>query len=207
MKYTVKKFITGPIETNTWVLSQDNNACLIIDPSGCSSEVTEYIDNKKMHVEAVCLTHGHFDHFLGLKEILSTYQGIDVWIHPEDIPLLKDPDYNGAFMIGMNLSYNGPLKEFSEGRMQIGSFKMTILHIPGHSPGGSALIIGNYCFSGDSLFAGSIGRFDFPGCDGPTLIRNIKEKLLILPDDTIVCPGHGGRTTIGREKKSNPFLQ
>ncbi len=207
MKYTVKRFITGPIETNTWVLSQDSGACIIIDPSGRGSEVNGYIDDNALKVEAVCLTHGHFDHFLGLKEIQSTYPGIDVWIHPEDIPLLKEPDYNGAFMIGMKLSYTGPLKEYSEGRIQIGSFEMTLLHVPGHSPGGSALSIGNYCFSGDSLFAGSIGRSDFPGCDGGALIKNIKEKLLVLPDETIVCPGHGGRTTIGRERKSNPYLQ
>ncbi len=167
MQLIVRKFVTGPIETNTYVVSGEQKACIIIDPSSGCDEILEYIKNKKFYVEAICLTHGHFDHFLGLEEILSVYPDSDVWIHSNEVPFLRNPEYNGSYMIGMDLKYKGPLKEFSEGVVQISSFEIRILEVPGHSPGGCALVIENYCFSGDSLFAGSIGRTDFPGCDGP----------------------------------------
>jgi glyoxylase-like metal-dependent hydrolase (beta-lactamase superfamily II) len=91
--------------------------------------------------------------------------------------------------------------------MKIGGFDLTVFHIPGHTPGGCALLFENNCFSGDVLFAGSIGRSDLPGGNGPALIAGIKKKLFPLPDATIVYPGHGGKTTIAREKRSNPYLQ
>lgn len=206
MELQVKKFVTGPIETNTYVVSHENNGCLLIDPSSGCKEVISYIKDKGFSLEAICLTHGHFDHFLGLEEILRSFPGTDVWIHPAEKYYLLDADYNGSFMMGMKLTYTGPVKEYNDGFMQIGNFDVTVFHVPGHSSGGAALLIGNYCFCGDSLFAGSIGRSDFPGCDGAALIKNIKEKLMSLPDDTVVCSGHGGRSTIGRERRTNPFL-
>ena len=129
------------------------------------------------------------------------------WIVVLATGLLLNPEYNGSYMMGMGLSYKGPLKELYEGNIKIGSFKFTVLYVPGHSPGGCAFVIDKHCFSGDTLFAGSVGRFDFPGCDGSLLFKNIKEKLLTLPDETVVHSGHGGRTTIIHEKRHNPFLQ
>lgn len=206
MELSVKKFITGPIETNTFVLFNSDKACIIFDPSAGCDEVLEYIDEEKLALEAVCLTHAHFDHFMGLEEIVKKYVGIDIWIHPDEKKMLLDPEFNGSYMIGAELMFDGPVKDCVEGKMQIGSFEFDIYHIPGHSPGGLAYVIDEHCLSGDSLFAGSVGRTDFPGCDGPALFKNIREKLFTLPDETIVYSGHGGRTTIGREKKSNPFF-
>lgn len=206
MELSIKKFVTGPIETNTYVISKDKNA-LVIDPSSNCSHVLHHIRNEQLGVEAVILTHGHFDHVLGINEILSVFPGIPVYAHPDEWPLLKNPEYNGSVMLGMQFAFTGPLHELCEGTMRIGSFSVQVFHMPGHSPGGVALVMGNNCFSGDSLFAGSIGRTDFPGCDGDALIRNVRDKLLALPENTAVHPGHGGRTTIAREKKYNPFLQ
>jgi glyoxylase-like metal-dependent hydrolase (beta-lactamase superfamily II) len=206
-EFTVKKFVTGPIETNTYLLSNRENKCVVFDPSHGCGEIIAYIRDEKMTLEAVCLTHGHFDHFLGINEIIEAYPACPVWIHPDDIPLLRNPDYNGSYMLGMHLSHTGPVRELREGVQRIGSFEFTVFHIPGHSPGGVSYYIGGNCFCGDSLFAGSVGRVDFPGCDGDALLKNISEKLFTLPDETAVCPGHGGRTTIGREKQSNPFFR
>lgn len=207
MGYKVKRFVTGPIETNTYVLSCDSGACIVVDPSSNCGGVLEYIKNENLYLEAICLTHGHFDHFLGIKEIVSVYPDIVVCAHREAKPLIQDPELNGSFMIGAHFAYTGPLMVLEEGSVQVRSFEFNLFHLPGHSPGGCAYVIENHCFSGDSLFAGSVGRTDFPGCDSSALFKNIKEKLFTLPDETIVHSGHGGRTTIGREKRSNPFFK
>ncbi len=206
MHLTIKRFITGPIDTNTYVLSQSDSSCIIIDPSGGCNNLLDYIKNEKLSPKAICLTHGHFDHFMGIEEILDCYPGIDIYAHPTAKVLIQKPEYNGSYMIGTQLSYNGPIKELNEGIVSVGGFELNVLYIPGHSPGGCAFVIEKNCFSGDSLFAGSVGRIDFPGCDGQALISSIKEKLFTLPEDTVVYPGHGGRTTIAREKLHNPFL-
>ena len=207
MELTVKRFVTGPIETNTYVLSKESGASVIIDPSSGCNDLLDYIDKNRLFVEAICLTHCHFDHFMGIEEIISPYPDAAVWVHPYEKPFLKSAELNGSYLMGMNVSYTGPIKELYEGVIAIGSFEFKVLHVPGHSPGSCAFIIGRNCFSGDTLFADSIGRFDFPGCDGSALIKNIREKLFVLPDDTIVLSGHGGRTSIKREKRYNPFLK
>jgi glyoxylase-like metal-dependent hydrolase (beta-lactamase superfamily II) len=153
------------------------------------------------------LTHAHFDHVLGVPEILEEYPATPVWVHRGDRALIAKSESNGAFLIGQDFTYNGPLQDLTESTKRIGSFDCTVFHVPGHTPGGCALVFGAHCLSGDSLFAGSVGRTDFEYGDSELLLKNIKEKLLVLPEATVVYPGHGGRTTIGREKRLNPFLQ
>ena len=207
MEVAVERFLTGPIETNTYVVYRDDaKSCLVIDPSSGCEEVLAFIKKLNAPVAAVCLTHGHFDHILGIEEILTSYPDASVWVHADEKILLENPHYNGSPMLGMEYTYTDPVREYVEGSMPIGEYSFNLLHIPGHSPGGCALVFGRDCFSGDSLFAGSIGRTDFPGCDGELLLKGIREKLLTLPEDTIVWPGHMGRTTIGREKRRNPFF-
>lgn len=207
MKVEMKKFITGPLENNTYLIWNSDKEAIIIDPSVGCNDLLGYIQDNGLNLIAVILTHGHFDHFIGITEIHNVYPGLEIWANELTVPFLKEPDYNGSHMIGAVLSYTGPVRTFSEGKLKIGGFDIEVLHIPGHSPGGSAFVFDGICFSGDSLFAGSIGRTDFKGCDQGALIKNIKEKLFALPDDTVVCSGHGGRTTIGREKRLNPFLR
>jgi hydroxyacylglutathione hydrolase len=203
----IKRFVTGPIETNSYVVSRDGvSTCLVIDPSSGCAELLAHIEREGLRVEAICLTHGHFDHVLGVADITAAHPGAAVWVHPDEKRLLGDPLYNGAVMLGMDFRFDGPTENLVEGPMTVGAFDFTLLHVPGHSPGGCALVFGNNCISGDAVFAGSIGRTDFPGCDGELFLRNIREKLLTLPDDTVIWPGHGGRTTVGREKRLNPFL-
>jgi glyoxylase-like metal-dependent hydrolase (beta-lactamase superfamily II) len=216
MPVSVHKFVTGPLETNTYVVSAAAS-CLIIDPSQGCGEVLGLIRREKLSIAAILLTHCHFDHILGIAEIQAEAAGegpaaAPVWAHPAEKPLLTNAEYNGAFLIGGTFVYEGPVSELSEGPFTIGDFSFDVLHVPGHSPGGCAFVFGDrkkpplHCISGDALFAGSIGRYDFPFSDGPLLIKTIIEKILTLPDDTIVYPGHGSRTTVGREKRMNPFL-
>lgn len=207
MECAIERFPTGPLETNTYVVSDRRDACLVVDPSSGCGGVLARIAKEGLRVEAICLTHGHFDHLLGIEEITDRYPEAGVWVHPDERPLLRNPDYNGAVMIGSDFAYTEPTNDLHEGTMTIGAFTFTVLHVPGHSPGGCALVFDGDCLSGDALFAGSIGRTDFPGCDGGLLVQGIREKLFALPDDTVVWPGHGGRTTIGREKRLNPFVR
>jgi hydroxyacylglutathione hydrolase len=210
MNISITKFVTGPIETNTYVVSKGQEPALVVDPSSGCDAIVEFLKSKKLGIAAILLTHGHFDHLLGISEIQTFAPGAEVWVHPDDCPLLANPQFNGSFMIGRAFSYTGPVRTLSEGPLSVGAYSFEVLAMPGHSPGGVAFVFRDggetACISGDSLFAGSIGRSDFPGSDGDALLRCIKEKLLALPDNTVVYPGHGGRTTIGRERRLNPYL-
>ncbi len=210
MNISITKFVTGPLETNTYVVSQGDNAALIIDPSSGCDALIDYVTSKKLGVEAVLLTHGHFDHLLGIPEILTHAPKAGVWVNPAEKPLLVNAEFNGSVMIGGSFTYAGPAHDLPEGRVTVGAYSFEVFYMPGHSPGGAAFVFRDSsetaCFSGDSLFAGSIGRYDFPGSDGGVLLRCIREKLLTLPDNTVVYPGHGGRTTIARERRLNPYL-
>jgi hydroxyacylglutathione hydrolase len=207
MPIEIKQFTTGPIETNTYVVSDEKKKCLIVDPSSGCKAVLDYIEDNALNPGAVILTHGHFDHILGIPEVVKKFPKISLWVHPLDVDLIRRADYNGSLMIGQDFFYSGPLHDLKEGRMNVGGINFSVLHVPGHTPGGCALVFEDHCLAGDSLFAGSVGRTDFECSDGELLIRSIKEKLLTLPEQTVVYPGHMGRTTIGREKRMNPFLQ
>lgn len=204
--YEIKRYIAGPLETNGYLLV-DGKSALVLDPSFNSMQLIDDIKEAGLHIEAVVLTHGHFDHFLGILEILEQFPEVPIYLHNEDVFLLRDAQQSGAAMLDPSLTYDGDLHYIGEGDLNIGSFSFQVLHVPGHTPGGVALFDGENLFPGDILFADSVGRSDFSYGDGELLIKGIKEKLLALPDHTVVWPGHGMRTTIGREKRANMFLQ
>jgi hydroxyacylglutathione hydrolase len=200
------RFITGPIETNTYLVSNAQGKCLVVDPAGGCGQVIDKINNDKITAEAIVLTHSHFDHITGIPEILEAFGNLPVYIHPLEAKFPASAELNGSLWFGEHFVFSGDTKPLGEGKQAIGSFVVDVQHVPGHTPGGCALVMENNCLSGDALFAGGIGRSDLPGGDGDLLIRSIRNKLFALPDSTVVWPGHGGRTTIGREKRNNPFL-
>jgi hydroxyacylglutathione hydrolase len=202
----VFRFVTGPIETNTWLVCNERHECIVVDPAFGCDEIIGKIKKDGLDCKAIALTHAHFDHISGIPELQESFGPLPVYIHPIEAPFLVNSQLNGSLWFGDEFIYPGPTEPLEEGFRTIGDFSFEVRHVPGHTPGGCALIIETFCLCGDSLFAGSIGRSDLPGGDGPGLINAIKAKLLTLPDATTVCPGHYGRTTVGREKKSNPYL-
>ena len=163
MKNTIERFITGPIETNTFVISNDKNKCLVIDPSSdCAGHlILDEAAKRGWRIAHLWYTHAHFDHIMGIPEIVREFPGIIVFVHPADRPFLLDSQKNGAIMLGTEFQYQGTVRELTEGEQTIGSFTMNVRHLPGHTPGGCALVFDDVCISGDALFASSIGRTDF----------------------------------------------
>jgi glyoxylase-like metal-dependent hydrolase (beta-lactamase superfamily II) len=206
MTIAIEKFILGPIETNAYLVVNEQNRAFLVDPSDNPSEVVNFINTNKIVLESIIITHGHFDHIMGIPEIIESYPDVKVYVSSGEKIMLKEPQYNGSFMIGLPFTYDGVVHELNEGEMTIGSFNVNVIFVPGHSPAGTAILIGNYLLCGDILFAGSIGRADLLGGNEELLVNGIKSKLMVLPDDTVVCPGHGGRTTIARERKANPYI-
>jgi len=210
----IKEFTFNPIQVNCYVLYNEENKCVIVDPS-CYFEneyklLEQFIeDNNLIPVELIA-THFHFDHLMGVSKISKKYN-IKLSGH-ENYTLLFD-----KFNIKEQIQYfdfdmeipNPPSKLLKEGDIvNIGSDMLEVIHVPGHSPCSIALYckMQNMLFSGDILFDGSIGRTDFYCGDYNLLITGIKEKLLVLPENTMVYPGHGATTTIGTEIRNNPFL-
>lgn len=202
---TITRFVTGPIDANTYVVSDAGRHAVLFDPSRGCGEVLRHIADHALQLGAIVLTHGHFDHLLGIDEIRAEYE-VDVWVHPAEKALVRQSGLNGSDIMGMSYFYGGPLRELPEGDTEIGGISMRVLHVPGHSPGGCAFVLDGNVLCGDSLFAGSVGRADLPGGNFEQLITAIKQKLMTLPPETVVWPGHGNRTTIGREARLNPFL-
>lgn len=207
----VDRVQVGPLETNCWVVGDDREV-VVIDP-GDDLEVIESVVGERT-VTAIVLTHAHFDH-LGAVSALIEKTHAPLFVHEEDAGRLTSshPAGTGGALFGFEHHVAPPADRIlHEGdRVAVGAVVMRVLHTPGHTQGGIALIADDpggsapHLFSGDTLFAGSVGRSDFPGGDARTLSRTIAEKFAPLPAETIVHPGHGPDTTIGREARINPF--
>lgn len=206
MKINVERFITGPIETNTYIVYNELSECLIVDPSSGCEDVISFITKEMLKPLGIIITHGHFDHIIGIPEILARFSSVITYIHPGEKDMLTIPRHNMSLLFGKPFNCNCATADLSEGIFTLGGFNGRIYVISGHSPAGCALHIDNYLLCGDILFAGGVGRSDFPGGSHESLIAGIKTKLMTLADETVVCPGHGGRTTIGRERRLNPYL-
>ncbi|MBC7338821.1 MAG: MBL fold metallo-hydrolase [Firmicutes bacterium] len=179
---------------------------MIVDPGDEAERVLEAVERLKVTVRCIVNTHGHADH-IGANREVKDATGAPLCIHRLDAPLLADPARNLSAWAGDPLPPVAPARLLEDGDViEVGQLRFRVLHTPGHTPGGICLAGEGVVFSGDTLFAGSVGRSDFPGGSHVTLIRSIKEKLLVLPDETVVYPGHGPTTTIGEEKAANPFL-
>jgi hydroxyacylglutathione hydrolase len=200
----------GPIQTNCYVLSEKDGTCLIIDPGDEGSKLHNWLREKQLNPIAILLTHAHFDHIGAVDYIRDSFK-VPVYLHKRESKWLSDPSLNGSknFMMvqPMTVKAADQLIEKEE-LLSIGAFRFQILETPGHSPGSVSYYFENerLVLSGDALFQGSIGRTDLVGGDGKQLIKSIHDKLLTLPEDTLVLSGHGPETIIEDEMNSNPFL-
>ncbi len=209
---TVKSFEFSPIQENTYILYNEFNDCIIIDP-GCyydaeKDELAAFITENKLKPTMLINTHCHLDHVFGNKFIAEKYK-LTLQMHENEKPVLAFASTSGLMYNLPFDSYEGEFVYLNEGDViKLGADELQILLTPGHSPGSLSFYSSknNFVISGDVLFQNSVGRSDLPGGNHNQLIKSIKEKLLILPAETVVYSGHGPATTIGEEKKNNPYL-
>jgi len=203
----VKELQVGMIGTNCYVVAcPETQEAIVIDPGDEAKRIHNLVTKNGFKITAIVNTHGHWDHVGGNRE-LKKLTGAPIYIHEQDARFLTDGRLHLGSMMGNNENSPAADKLLKEGDIvKVGKHNLKIIHTPGHTPGGISLIGENLVFVGDTLFAGSIGRTDLPGGNYTTLINSIKEKLLSLDDETVVYPGHGPSTTIGRERARNPFL-
>ena len=208
----IKSFVFSPIQENTYLLYNEFNECLIIDP-GCyfpeeQDELRAFITQSSLKPRMLLNTHCHLDHVFGNKFVAETY-GLTLHLHEKEKMLLDYAPTSGL-MYNMPFDiYTGDYKYLKEGDIvKLGEDELKVIEAPGHSPGHICFYSAeqHFIISGDVLFNRSIGRTDLPGGNHETLLKNIREKLFVLPDETIVYSGHGEPTSIGEEKKYNPFL-
>jgi hydroxyacylglutathione hydrolase len=215
----VETFPSAVFGTNCYVLATGpGEQCLVLDPGiGILDDLDELLRRHRLSPAAVVLTHGHVDHTFSVAPVCGA-RGITAYIHPADADLLAHPER--ALSAQMTELFGGRLRMTEPddvapltdgGTLRIAGIDLTVDHAPGHT-GGSVLLRTQseqapLCFSGDVLFAGSIGRTDLPGGDGAAMSASLRDRILPLADETVVLPGHGPSTTIGRERRSNPYLQ
>ncbi|WP_394232943.1 MBL fold metallo-hydrolase [Niallia oryzisoli] len=193
----------GQMQTNCYVLIKEDSTCLIIDPGSEGERLIGFLRERNLKPEAIVLTHAHFDHIGAVDSIRDEYQ-IPAYVHVNEKDWLSSPSLNLGQVIARDPDYTLS----GEQELTIGTYTFQLFETPGHSPGSVSLYFkdSGLVLVGDALFNGSIGRTDLPGSNHQDLISSLHEKLLRLPEETTVLPGHGPVTTIGKEMDSNPFL-
>jgi len=203
----LKSLVLGPLATNCYIIgSESNKEGMIIDPGDEAEVILRNVKDLELEIRSIVLTHGHIDHIGALKEVKEA-TGAEVAIHTDDAQALQENSV--STLLGISYSTPPPPDRLLQGgdSIDIGDLHFGVLHTPGHSPGGICLVGEGVVFSGDTLFNFGIGRYDLPGGSYSQLMNSIHTKLMVLPDSTIVYPGHGPETTIGTERQGNPFLQ
>lgn len=204
---TLRQLTVGPLQENCWLLADTvSGKAVLVDPGDEADVLLAAVDATGCALEAIWLTHAHFDHVGGVAGVVAA-RPVPIWLHPADAFFYANAASNAARW-GVVIQDPPPADhELAEGdRVQLGEHLFDVWHLPGHAPGHVAFIGHGLCLSGDLLFAGSIGRTDLPLCD-PTAMHRSLMRMATLNSETRVCPGHGVSTTIGRELASNPFLR
>lgn len=204
----LETLVVGMIQANCYILGDEKTGeGVVIDPGGDTAVIVRTLERHKLKPVAILATHGHFDHVEGLAG-MKRATAAPIYVHKGDLPLIQGMTTQGA-LFGIQVEQAPPPDHFlAEGdTIRFGGYTLSVVHTPGHSQGSVCFKMDKKVFVGDLLFAGSIGRTDLGGGDYATLIRSVEEKIFTLPDDTVVYPGHGPETTVGIEKRTNPFFR
>lgn len=204
----VERFLTGIIGTNCYLaINGDTKQAVIVDPAACPKNMLDFIEAEELKIEAILLTHGHFDHIMGIDEFLR-YFPVPVYVHEDEEKVMNDAGLNQSTVYTSGYTFSGAQYLRDRQTLDLAGYTFEVIHTPGHTWGGCCYYIKseNILFSGDTLFQCSVGRTDFETSSTSDLIHSIEEKLMRLPDETVVYPGHMGGTTIGYERVHNPFI-
>ncbi len=207
----IRTFVLGAYQTNSYVLRSEDSSdeCVVVDTGLTADTLTAFLQAKSITPKALILTHGHGDHIGGVPELVSLWPELVIYAHESEAVVLSDPSLNLSTMTGTPMTLDYAIQYVvQEQIIAAAGIQLKVLSTPGHTPGGMSLYAEErgVVFSGDTLFAESIGRTDFPGGSQAPLIQSIRDQLFVLPDQTRVYPGHGPSTTIGHEKLHNPYV-
>ena len=207
-KLKVNLYVVGVLSTNCYVaINDETKECIIIDPGASAKALAQRIRQEELTPVAILLTHGHCDH-AGAADKLAKELDVKIYAQKEERDTLEDPNKNLSALMGQNESYYADVYLQDGQELDLAGFHIRVLHTPGHTPGACCYYLSyeDVLFSGDTLFAQSVGRTDFPGGSMSQIVRSIKEKLMVLPERTTVYPGHNDVTSIEHERMYNPYL-
>jgi hydroxyacylglutathione hydrolase len=207
----IRTLVLGAYQTNSYVLRADDasSECVVVDTGLSAETLTAFLQTKSLTPKALILTHGHGDHIAGVPELLALWPDMLIYAHQLEADVLLDPNLNLTTMTGTPMTLDGEIHYVVQDQIiEAAGITLKALHTPGHTQGGMSLYgeEKGVVFAGDTLFADSVGRTDFPGGSQTVLIQSIRDQLFALPDETRVYPGHGPSTTIGHEKQHNPYI-
>ena len=204
----IEQYCVGQVATNCYfAINGETKEMLVIDPGDSAKMLADKINQEGLKPQAILLTHGHFDHVMAAEELAGIF-GVKIYAHEKEQDTLENPGKNVSLMVGGRDAYHADVYVKDGEVLELAGMKVKVLHTPGHTAGGCWYYLEEEgaLFSGDTLFCQSVGRTDFPGGSMSEIVRSIKEKLMALPDEVRVYPGHMDLTTIGKERAYNPFL-
>ena len=205
---SIQIYVVGPVQTNCYfAINDDTKEVLIIDPGASAKQLAEKVKEQGLKPVAILLTHGHFDHIMGIDGFLSEFD-VPVYVHEEDADAMEDPVLNQSSTYTSGYTFGKARYLRDRQTLELAGYTFQVIHTPGHTKGGCCYYVASegVLFSGDTLFQNSVGRTDFVNSSTSDLVHSVREKLFLLPDDTMVYPGHMGETKIGHEKKYNPYV-
>ena len=205
----IEKFVTGIISTNCYIVTnEETKETVIVDPANLSKAMIGYIEEEELVIKAILLTHAHFDHIMGIDKVIDRYGEMPVYVEESDLELLHTPSMNESTVYTNGYSYPGGDVIHDGDVLHLIGEDFRVIHTPGHTQGGVSYYVEKegVLFSGDTVFYGSVGRTDFPGGSTADIVRSLHKLVDSLPEETEVFPGHDASTTIGYEKRYNPFV-